>query len=507
MSFPVDIKYNDEAVVFDELPGFVLDAKNLEGYAEAFSSPQPGDRAAGDGLPQDVVHNVELKELGTMEVEDIDPLSDEPKTIDIYAKTELLEEENMVLYTDEDGIVSLHFPEALDSSPDNIDLDGAITQFSVELRKPTEAAPSGDRGTFGVIGKKILKVVGWKGVGKAMGRYGPKLIRAWEKKYRPMRIVEWDDVFFSDDSPDFDGLIPASKENEKTLLFVHGTASRLSAAFHGLDNNLEFKKAIEEQYSGRILGYDHPTLATGIATNIMQFYEKLAPGKHVFDIICHSRGGPVSRSLRELSEDQLKAGFLRDAERGNYEERLVEWGKQWHIPDGVKVVVDRIIFAGSTNNGTTLAKKGHLKKYVELMLTLANLLPDGVDITVDILLTVAKTLVGDMLPVMPGLDDQSPESKMLSELKQAPSLYDAGLVANFEPGKTLQAIADEILDKIFLNVENDIVVPAKSVSEWQYGNAIKDDMLLYFGKERGAWHSSLFSQEESSGFILEKLGT
>jgi len=225
------------------------------------------------------------------------------------------------------------------------------------------------------------------------------------------------------------------------------------------------------------------------------------------DIICHNRGGLVARTLRDLTETQLKEGFEFDATRGKYEADLEAWGQAWHIRDGVQIKVNRILFAGAPNNGTVVAQPTHLKKYLEILMTATNLLPEFVDVTVDAVLTVAKLLLSEVVPELPGLDDQKPKSKLLKLLKKVPDPQDAAIEADYEPPAGLQAImrtADLAMDFVFGQERNDLVVPTTGVSQWP-GGSFQQVRRLPFSADRSVQNSSLFLQEEARRQLWEWL--
>lgn len=482
--------------------GFVITATNMVAHVTTFPGSASGTRSGGPGLNPKILEAADVFEMGTVMLQDQNPQRDLDKSVSLYVPAGSSEEGRLLLYFDEMGGVTFHLPQEEQRPPAGVRAVGRMVRFDVTIRKPVQqsGAPAPVRGIGGIVAQKLLKVFGWKVAGAAARRFGPPLIRRWETKYRPTRVLGKEDLFVADAAPLATPIPPA----ERSLLFIHGTFSRIASAFNGIHSDREFLAKLDARYGEQIYGFDHATLATGVATNVMQLYEQLGPGIHNFDIICHSRGGLVARALRDLTEHQLKQCFLLDARRGQYEGELKEWGMKWQIPDGVHVKVERILFAGTPNNGTVLAQPTHLKKYLDILMTATNILPDVADIAVDGLLMTAKLLISDVLPVLPGLDDQKPESNLLKLLKPAPIAKDAAIQANYTPPPGLQAImraTDAVADFVFGDEENDLVVPTIGVSQWPNG-VFGDDRRLPFSADIGAHHCNLFLQDRTRQHLL-----
>lgn len=478
--------------------GFVLVSTNLTARVETLPGSVPGTRSGGPGLTRPVLESADVRELGTVVLQDQHPERDQAKTVSLYAPAGGREDGRLLLYFDENGGVTFHAPQSEARPPAGVRAGREkLVRFEVPIRRPVQDADESRpvRGVGGMIAKKLLKVIGWKVAGAAARQVGPPLVRRWEATYRPLRLLDRTGLFEPETSA-MAGPLPASLP---VLLFVHGTFSRVASGFKGLDNEADFLGRLGDYYSDRIYGYDHPTVATGVATNVMQLYENLAPGRHNFDIICHSRGGLVARALRDLNEDALKARFMIDAQRGQYEPELIAWGQQWRIPAGVEVRVNRIFFAGTPNNGTVLAQPVQLKKYLDLLMTATNLLPDFVDVPIAAILIVAKLLLSDVMPVLPGLDDQRPGSGLFKQLRNRPGAKDVAIEANYEAPPGLQAVmrtADAAADFIFGQQQNDLVVPTEGVSQWS-GGIFDQERLLSYTAGQSVHHCNLFSQAKT----------
>jgi len=477
---------------------FELTFENLTAEVEVQETPLPGVLGGPGDFIDEAAGSAEIEVVGTVAITDQRPDEEAEKRVNLAAPVYDPEGGMALIYFDENGQASIHLPEYTAGADVLGPLDRAV--FNVPLRPQIER----DDGPQVLAGgawllKGFLKVIGWKGVGAAAKKYGPAALRALENEILPTRVLDRENVF-AEKPVDMDGQVPPA---QRALLFIHGTISRANKAFKGLDGNAAFLAEMDARYGSAVYAYDHPTIATGIATNIMQFYERLAPGEHHFDVICHSRGGLVARALRDLDEADLKAQFKLDAERGQYSDELTDWGKRWSVPAGVSVRVDRIVFAGVPHAGTVLARPGHLKRYLEILITLAAWAPDVIDVVLEGVLSVIKVLAGDVLPVLPGLNDFSPDSELLERLSPAPGERDAALRANFEPPGVLGRIADSLWDQLFSGADNDVLVTLKSAGEWREGT-FPNERLLTFKPDRESpvWHSTLFAQPETPEKIL-----
>lgn len=137
--------------------------------------------------------------------------------------------------------------------------------------------------------------------------------------------------------------LPADRP-PRILLLVHGTFSSTIGAFGRLADpdkpGHAFLEGAVETYDA-VLGFDHPTLSVDPLNNAEDLYQRLcahAPAGTSVDIVCHSRGGLVARSLVE--------SMLPD--------------KQW------AGTVNRIVFVGVPNAGTHLADPGRWATFVNL---------------------------------------------------------------------------------------------------------------------------------------------
>lgn len=411
------------------------------------------------------------------------------------------DELQFLIYTDEAGIISFHYPTQTDARqalPSSRAFDAAVqNQYRIPLRSGQDQnhAESASRGLFGKVGSKILKVLVGKVFTKQTGKAVHGAIQAWENRNRyfqglhggenftelmatpPQSFNQWDAI-----------------RGKKALLFVHGTSSSTAGAFAGLqktsDGRQNIPGALYEQYERRVLAFNHHTMSIGVADNIKQFYEAFAhhPGEYTFDIICHSRGGLMSRALNHLSDE-----FIASA-------------NGWRRPQNVNIKIDRIVFVATPNAGTDIARKGNLSAMTERLANFVNQFPDGLaSISGGMLLTLASAIADAGLPYVPGLEDQSPDSDLIKALTDNAVDKERyyGFEADYEVTGNLQTVvkkgilaagSDILADRLFDDKPNDFVVPTFGVSK-NDRFCLESNHIQYF-KGSKVHHTNFFFQTE-----------
>jgi pimeloyl-ACP methyl ester carboxylesterase len=211
-------------------------------------------------------------------------------------------------------------------------------------------------------------------------------------------------------------------------------------------------------------------------------------GKLDIDIVCHSRGGLVARELAERA-----AGGT-----------------------ATSVNVRRIVFAGVPNAGTLLADRDHMVSMIDRLTTITNMFPIGpVTEFLEGLITAVKVLGHAGLAGLPGLAAMDPHGKFLKSLNTKADVSDTvyGIAADYEPTDAgLRALitgtADAVMDRIFENAPNDLVVPQLGVFEKNGGSSfpIPPAQVLKIDKAAGVMHTTLFGYRPACDKILEWLG-
>lgn len=316
------------------------------------------------------------------------------------------------------------------------------SQFTIPATDLTAVTVApGSRGfSLGGIGKKLLKVFTFPitKIENGIADVAAGFVAAWERKNRPYLVRMYTPDVIDTGAP---ALEPADWDRlaeGRALLFVHGTFSSCDA-FNALKPILP---ELAERYGGRVFAFNHPTLADDPPTNAKNFLDAIpeAARRLDIDIVCHSRGGLVSREIANQGDSR-----------------------------GVKV--KRIVFVGATNNGTILANEQHMLDLVNRYSTIARVIPNTVTHTiVDALTVVLKVLARLLLNDMPGLAAMNPDGDEVKRIDSGPTKAEQlfAIASNFEPPVgspffTVTRAADAVVDNIFQQAENDLVVPTAGV--------------------------------------------
>lgn len=479
-----------------EIGGIVLRTPGLEGYAEVHLPGTPGMRAAeettelfertlaAEGLRAEEslelggTNEVEVSSAGTRSTSHGEPAIE----MDVQAPNP--DWGQLVLSSDEAGVITWSFAEELAAGDLDPTRGGARRTYVVRRAVvPSDSAEPRTRGLIGSVGKKILKVIAFKILDPIGARVGEYFARKWEEKKRPYRFR----TYTPDNYRDADAGAFGSSDWEKfgrgrALLMVHGTTSRAHTGFAGLPP--EFVEELARRYKGRVFAFDHFTLSEDPRQNLDWFCSNLPPDQQLdVDIICHSRGGLVSRVLSE-QQSQLSLGAR-------------------------KVRVGKIIFAAAPNAGTLLADSKYMNDFVDAYSNLLNFLPDtGVVEALEGIVTVAKQLAVGALRGLDGLQSMNPGGSFLSSLNGGPAgdtRYFA-LAANYEPVDAgfKRYVLDRLTDKIFRS-DNDLVVPTEGVYRQNGGGYFPISEKMVFNASEGVAHSNFFAQPRVHQKILEWL--
>jgi hypothetical protein len=127
---------------------------------------------------------------------------------------------------------------------------------------------------------------------------------------------------------------------DKILLFVHGTFSNCDNLIGGLRQTEEgkrlFRRLVQRNGYKQVLAFNHPTLSTSPILNAAELARNFRKSQATVDVICHSRGGLVTRWWREFLDHSV--------------------GRE-----------GRVVFAGSPMAGTGLAAPARLKESLDLL--------------------------------------------------------------------------------------------------------------------------------------------
>src|SRR5579864_271605 len=309
-------------------------------------------------------------------------------------------------------------------------------------------------------------------------------------------LLEW--------SPQQGKLIPPQTKLEtegRFLLIIHGTFSRSEHIFKDLQstqNGIELLKAAAARYK-RVFAFDHPTVSVSPMLNALDLRTQLATSNADMDIICHSRGGLVSRWWMEVFDT---------------------------FPARKK----RTIFVASPLNGTGLASPARLRSGLNTLATFARLLGSG-SMAIPLLhapaaiLRVLASVVGvtsrvpivdAALAMIPGLNGQSRISNNAELSRLNHPMQNTGpyffVRSDFESsavgwnfckyiweGKI--RLAEAAADKLVFPSQNDLVVDTESMTEVPANTAIAAASIQDFGTNGNVHHTNYFVQPQTLAFI------
>jgi len=311
--------------------------------------------------------------------------------------------------------------------------------------------------------------------------------------------------------PETSDLVPIDSNEDPNdgsiLLLVHGTFSNSDHVLGEILATQEgesFLNRAAARYPGGILTFDHPTLSVSPVLNALDLARLLARRKGPIDVICHSRGGLVTRWWLEAF-------------------------------GGAQRAKARAVFVGSPLRGTGLAAPDRLRSALALLTNFGKVLEAGsrtaslavpmLSVAVGIQKIVTSiTNVGAKTPLLdaaiamvPGLSAQSAASNN-AELKRLRTRGSESLpeyfavLSNFEPEnpawkfwkyfRTLPLrVADLAVDAVF-DAANDLVVDTSSMASFYgFDSENKVDLpessVCDFGSSKTVHHLNYFRQEKT----------
>ena len=341
----------------------------------------------------------------------------------------------VALCVDESGVATWHYPQV--GSPEG------VTRFL--LRAPDFVSVDPDaqlhRGIIG-ISARLVKTFVYKVTDPVIGGAADGIATLWERSNRPSLLRSFEPGSHRELADrELDETEVRRLGTGRALLFLHGTFSRASTGFGGLPDGA--LQRLHMAYGGRVFAFDHPTLSVDPIDNVRDFLARVPEDVILdLDIVAHSRGGLVARTL---------VGEHRDVSIN---------------PDRVRV--GRVVFAGTPNKGSALASPEHLPDLIDRYTTALNMLSFGpVAEVLDAIIAVVKVLAHGSFEGLEGLSSADPAGEFMTRLDpQLASGTDYfGIGANFEstdPG-VAAFLKSKAMDSLFDDADNDLVVAVDSV--------------------------------------------
>jgi len=395
--------------------------------------------------------------------------------------------EQAVLSIDERGIVSWSFAPREERGVNRRARTRGGGDRTFVIPRPPAPEPAGgatSRSVGGAIVKQVLKVITFP-IGKAAGKVANTFIERWEEQHLRYGIRDYLPANYRTEIPYFDGNPGRWTQlaQGRTLLMIHGTFSRALGAFDELPP--ERMAQLDHLYGGRIIAFDHHTISASPRENIEKLLSMMPANTSLdIDIICHSRGGLVARSLTEWQGD---------------------------FPDGRDIRVHRTALVGTVNNGTILADVHHWNQLIDMLSTLLNTVGVAVAEPIDLIVSIAQDIAEAGYPELRGLYAMVPDGPFLNGLNQSRprlSRYLA-IASNYEPidGRIQSYINDTVKDLIFERNDNDCMVRVDSVCGSEGAGQfppVEDKLLL--GSKAGVEHSRYFGNPEVADRLETWLG-
>lgn len=275
------------------------------------------------------------------------------------------------------------------------------------------------------------------------------------------------------------------------LLLIHGITDRVFGfAFMPLYLHAgDLIARAHRAYGGRVYGYDHPTLSQSPQANAQALAELLPDGVEL-DIVCHSRGGLVTRALLESDA----AAVL--ATKG--------------------IVVRRVVFVGAAAQGSDLAVPDRIAELFRTfpLLAAAAVRPLGEDGVREAgrLRKLLSTVVGaasSRVARLPGVASLLPDSEFIRTLNDSPVPRTAAysyVRSNFSATGLPFGELCRAAGVVFGGRANDLVVPCDGAVNVGPLRSDPAAPVCDLGHEDQCHHLRYFELEKVQRFIADQLG-
>ncbi len=486
--------------VIELIPGYRIAAQGLKGTAAVHEGAKSGRSGGGLELAttalDEALTAVGMKEIKLIELDvvEVTPLPTEAPIRSTQGDDALVLEVpdlgdtvgQVVLAVDEEGVITWNFPLDTKGKQESSATRGAGGYKRFVIRRKVQSVPPTSEGTkrglVGRLGRKLLKVIVFPLIDPVLGSISDYFAGRWETKNRPYGLRHFTpDNYQNPQGPPVTADDLNSWAGKRCLLFVHGTFSTAHGGFGGTP--YETMKKLYQGYQGRVFAFNHFTLSEDPNKNIEWFQKQLPPGVMLdADIICHSRGGLVSRTLAQ------KVPSIR---------------------------VGKLVFVAAPNMGTPLTDPKHMVEFIDRYTSILNLAPPGplsvVAETLEGIAVLVKLIGSASLKRLDGLAAMNPNGQFLAQLQQGPLKVSQpfAVTSDFEPKGSLrelvkQVVADQIIDRVFDEAANDLVVPTAGVAGVAGipGFPIPAEKTLRFAHDQGVTHTTYFQHPETSKTLL-----
>jgi hypothetical protein len=298
-----------------------------------------------------------------------------PESAFAVVEVPLAPHEDAVILLEQDGLFSWEYAAETGAAPAARRGAGAPTRravFRITVAvAATPVAPGARRGIRDFIGRDVDRIGQQPGAGARRGiirdfivgqvkaivikfaaRVAVGLAMTWLERHvrRGLTHVQSLDPAQWRQIDDLKSLGLPARRQARLLLLIHGTFSSTIGAYGALAGAPWGQKLLEGAWANydAVIGFDHPTLSEDPLANATDLLRRLKAGTDgapppYLDVVVHSRGGLVIRSLLEHLLP------------------LSDW----------KPRIGRVIFVAAPNAGTLLAKPDNWKDLIDLYTNLA----------------------------------------------------------------------------------------------------------------------------------------
>lgn len=296
-------------------------------------------------------------------------------------------------------------------------------------------------------------------------------------------------------------------KGKRVLLFVHGIFSSISGGFADLGDPGDPKfpmKTLVATYPGGVFGYNHWTISKTPLENALDLLDAIPAGANWdVDVVCHSRGGLVVRSL---------ACVLKNGQNPATQYLTQITSKR----QGKICNVGKAVFVAAANQGSPLADDDEIRNFLNVTAFLASV---SGGFALGLVVGLVRTLVGAAFDLK-SVQELATMSTLVSDLNVAGSLIDDnnvyGARADFDYNMSVFCNAGAVLDKLLMPEDNDLIVPYVGVASPD--PEIPEDRICQFGspgnKQGEVYHTVFFQQLRIYTFLtsicrnssIEKVG-
>jgi len=411
----------------------------------------------------------------------------------------------VVLYQDESGGVSWHFPDGFFEKPRTSRTTGfralprgaftfTIPARTVKAQRAFDHDRVVTRGLLTKWGRKILKVLVIPLVSSLLADPLEAIVGAIERKYRQdlIRPLTPDNYKRKVTEPfeAWDSLAAGP-----ALLVIHGIFSSTDGVLSLLPPAAMDR--LYSHYQGRVIAFDHLSVSTHPEQNARLLLERLAAvsggRKFRFDVLCHSRGGIVARTLTERGNDLVPR-------------HPCEFGK--------------VFFVATPNQGSALADPEHVIDMIDVFTNLLTNFPDGPAMyAIEAILAIIKLLAftaGKELPGVAAMGTKGYIRDVLNKGRNACASQYAAAAANYEPdpgrdnafftGRFVDGVMDRIFAANGVPIANDLVVPCEGVFSANGVPLFPIANPLVYAASDHVWHSGFFTEARTLNRIYDHFG-